>query len=708
MISQKRIAVFLLCLTLWGCSSAFKERQDRHDEPQITQSAATPTKRNYLAETLNPLLENVETEEQANVLFEVFKTYALSRFDVYPLTTFSPTDNKKDNSSVKTVFSNVEYIQRLRKIDLSKQAAIELKVRQGSILESELLSTTELNDIIESASGVSVNSQKITAIKSYFYSLMPNLQTGLDPNLVTPLEAQLILWNYIIGDNGTAKPGSLKTKQQVTVNPEPLQENYASISGWNFKKWVSNVSFGVIGSPVVEKQVEVNIEIVENVANTTFKDLKEFIANPLCKIDNWHKEFLDLLDGPGTTNRTECLTSTPLSSGAPALTYFFTSSDLVNVLTELNAYAYFDNSNPPLQALAALPSKPSTVTQVNIASLRSQALAVTTEADLARLESVVSAIPRTSTQGRAFGQQWWDDNVHHFRKGDLFFFKRGGLSGQIISQFSSWTHTALAYDLSRDESIESLPENNEGVRLKRPPRDWAPAISFSVKRIDPFVMSPEQVAVAVERAKERYADKTPYFPSLSAPVLAGAITQQYAAAVAAYVFEWFSKNQSSSMYCSKFVWKVFNDAGLDLDSNRFTYRNPIGAPVIVDPLILSALASSIINQGRNLSATPDELYYSPHLMSDMTEIAFGLENINTAIDPSVSILSLQNPVKLMPYVLETSSIQYSKTLTHMSIKTYGEVKVTAQGALDLTVSTGVDLTPGFDVERGGQLDIHFR
>lgn len=266
------------------------------------------------------------------------------------------------------------------------------------------------------------------------------------------------------------------------------------------------------------------------------------------------------------------------SGSSPTTPAYYSFEDLEQGYKDYRNNIYFDNTNPPPYAYAALPRN-------NPES------------------SIGAAKVKVKSKSSSLGFPWLDGIWY---KGDIIFQRSDGLAGRLIKYISTWTHVSLMWDETQATVLESMKAN--GVALYDATQSWNKVVAFSVKRV--MNKSYSDVKLAAERALDKY-EHTPYFPKVAVNTMS----------LTSYMNKWANKWDKDSMYCSKLVWWVFKDAyNLDLDSNRTSCGYPLAYEV------------GKIDDGRATytawtGVTPDDLYYSKYLSHDIYDSNLGLIQI---------------------------------------------------------------------------------
>jgi uncharacterized protein YycO len=249
----------------------------------------------------------------------------------------------------------------------------------------------------------------------------------------------------------------------------------------------------------------------------------------------------------------------------------------------------FDNASPPPNALAYLPGNPDQYS--NVASVGGK-ISIASGPVAFPLEKVKS----------------------NLRKGDIYFTRSATVGAAIGQYVTSWFHNGVFTDAQSGDTFES--QISGGVHRSNI-LQLDPAYSWSVKRVQERYLSPSQVDIAIERGITNYLGK-PYF----CRVLSNVIRNKFAN-------KWANKNDNESYYCSKLVWKIFNDAGVNLDSERTTAK-------VSDSYNSAKTGYGSTNQNAWIGVSGDDIYYSPFLSEDI--VLIGAENLVHPI-PGIAIQS---------------------------------------------------------------------
>jgi hypothetical protein len=652
--------VLVFSILPMGCSNLLQ--QNKHQIDVGIEEEPAPAS-NQLTQTLSPLLRSIKTQEDTKIAIGVFADYAISRLDVNEqLKTQALSIHPNQQRDYVT---NKEWILKLKALDQNVLAFMEFQARKDARLENPnkplsnyLVSLERLANIIkqESNNKLKVSAKELAEIQKELRKSMPNLTTEPSSTKLFPLEAYLVTWAYITGDNGSAPTGSIKTNSIIhKVHNNKIKPKFCGIEA-------------VIGTGIV-----IAIDLIFNDGNFV-KYVSEVILDALGIPDSYAPEN----------------SSTRIN--------YFNSHNLFSALREISPYVEFDNSNPPSEVAVFLPSKPAEDNYISVASFPTTTYPATSTEEFEGHQQVIANSAMQTDGGQSFGSQWWENNKSKFIIGDICFFRRTNSIGKMMALISSWTHTALILNPEMDLCIESLPYNNYGVRITNPSTDWAPAISFSSKRIKPTSLSREKIESAVSRSRSLYLG-TQYFPSMP--------NNNTAPEWADFVYAWADKS-TDTMYCSSFVWNTFKLEGLDLDSKRLIIREPIDnfSYKLSTDIVNSIICALTVNGFEFIGVSPDEIYYSEHLQSDMLDVSFGLENINKPM-LSMQTYTYNTLNTSLPLIIADTVIDNTKTQRGSKIESVGKVIVTNTGQLILNTTEYVELNSDFEVEYGGELDISF-
>ena len=265
---------------------------------------------------------------------------------------------------------------------------------------------------------------------------------------------------------------------------------------------------------------------------------------------------------------------------------YWNFDDLEGHFEEYRDEYTFLNENPPNEAIASLPS--------NTADRYSDGFDT----------GVIASIQARSTNSPAIKFPW-DEKKHLLMKGDIVFTRANTAFSNAAQFFTSWVHAGMVKDVQNDQSYESFYPG--GVKTYNPKSDWPEGYSWSVKRVKPTSLSRSQIEKAVDDA-EFFYDRKPYFPE-------HIVSYKNRGD---FVAEFADKNNTSSFYCTKLVWKAFEWQGIDLDSERTTAK--------VDNNFFHGYTDwGASNKWAWIGVSGDDIYYSKHLSEDIW--SYGLDNL---------------------------------------------------------------------------------
>lgn len=253
------------------------------------------------------------------------------------------------------------------------------------------------------------------------------------------------------------------------------------------------------------------------------------------------------------------------SKGGSDPTYY-TYDDLIKVAKDNQNNFYYDSSSYSRNGdVAFIPQGPNTDSGSVIAALWKKRTSV---ASLPKGYKKRKVPNNKNADLKSITVQSFDDDIiwdeypyikFNWRamwaeNGDLLFMRSNGKGdggfGYFIHKFiSSWTHVAIIVDKWNGKVIDSLPEDGVAYHY---PNDYKKILTYGTKGVW------GADATWVLRIADGYKGKK-YWPSSCAK---GGV------APVNFLFKWLNINDFDSMYCSKFVYKVFKDSNIDLNSHR--------------------------------------------------------------------------------------------------------------------------------------------
>ena len=328
-------------------------------------------------------------------------------------------------------------------------------------------------------------------------------------------------------------------------------------------------------------QTEIHsFQVIEAVADT----FKTWVADPVLKV----------LQDVECNTKGQCHTVYRPAPGYSSGDTYWNATDIKKHFADFQKEYTFDNSRPPFEALAMLPGKPSEYS--HIAGIASPA----------KLAAVTPAVDFPLSSYR-----------NSLRKGDIYFSRSATVAAEIGQYFSSWFHTGVFVDPNAPRGATFESQVGIGV-FNSNILDLGKAYSWSVKRIKSSQLSSAWAAQAVDNGIRSYNGK-PYFPRY----FSGTRLREK------FMAEWADTNYTSSYYCSKLVWRIYKDAGVDLDSERTI--------TTVNLNFREALTGAgLINKYAWIGVSGDDIYYSPHLDRDI--LLVGGENLVRALPDIIRTL----------------------------------------------------------------------
>ena len=266
---------------------------------------------------------------------------------------------------------------------------------------------------------------------------------------------------------------------------------------------------------------------------------------------------------------------------------YYEYNDFLNALKEVQDQFYYDNTSYSANGDVAYVMPPAAPgSEYFMATIKTNG-EVTIQGEVTIIQGEVRI--KTPKVSSTIG-----DNDHYIEQfslnqvkasdGDLLFVRCNGKGGSdgygyfIHKYISSFTHVAIIYNKIRNQVIESTPQY--GVALGNP-TDYKKLMTYGTKRV--------RNATYVDRIKtiaDRYKGKS-YWPKSIDRNKTGKLDA---------LREFFDINNSNSMYCSKFVYLVFRDYGINLASHRTKSW-------------LSTLSDS---SGNFVGITPDDIWGSDY------------------------------------------------------------------------------------------------
>jgi|GEM_PF-2898449 len=255
------------------------------------------------------------------------------------------------------------------------------------------------------------------------------------------------------------------------------------------------------------------------------------------------------------------------SSSSPTTPVYYTYDDFLSAAQSYQDQFYYDNSTySPNEDVASImpPSAPGS-SLIAIASRSGRRVIRVTGYTRRGTKNTPKSQKKTLTVSQVNSliktQSWPYISIDLSQMaavdGDLLFVRSNGKGnnnsgyGKYIHMFiSSWTHVAIIYDWYNGEVMESMPDAGVG---KGYPAEYNLVLAYASKS----VVGADDVD-KIKRLALKYKGRS-YWPQ--------DVDKNKKSKIQA-LKEFFDINNSSSMYCSKFVYLVFKDYGIDLASHR--------------------------------------------------------------------------------------------------------------------------------------------
>lgn len=521
------------------------------------QSAKTMT-----LEELDQKLSQVSDQQSAEEAVDAFLGYVATRFE---------ESKQSDTTELQSALSNKEFIKN--KANFSQLAEAELKTRKKpTALQSDNVSAPQSDQVVTLENALAqINKQYPTlgtklddlqAVQAGLRATMPHLAIDPESTDMSPLEANMLTWVYLTGDDGSMPAGAMGTlDREATVFSETRLQFLELII----------VVLIVVAVACGTSNLRAQIESKDLFGNTIHKDEQyEFC---------WKEK-----KGKRTVTRTRTETKR---------IHYYTYNNLEDVANELSddiEIAYGGSSS----GLARYVSN----TPISIASsggkIRLQSTAPPTYSD-----SDFIAFP-------------YNTYKNFIRKGDLIFKK--STRHDIVSKFSFLTHVAMFYDHPAGALKPRVYEAvMKGANLYSLGENWGEDLLFSLRRIGNTPAS--TVAQAVDNSLSRYRGAK-FRPDVPTNQNATPESLPFLDKIA-YYREWSDKNKSTGIYCSKLVWLTFKDvknsAGelINLDSNT-TRITGVQWPVLTFP---DKNNDGWVIANAFVGVSPDDVFESRHLDS---------------------------------------------------------------------------------------------
>ena len=521
-----------------------------------------PSAKTMTLEELDQKLSQVSDQNSAEEAIDAFLGYVATRFE-------EPT--KGNSSELQSSLSNKEFIKN--RANFAQMAEAELKTRKKTAsLQSEDSSAQPSDQVVTLENALAqINKQYPTleakaddlqAVQAGLRATMPHLAIDPESTDMSPLEANMLTWVYLTGDDGSMPAGAMGSlDREAPVFTETRVQ---------FLEFIIVVLI-VVAVACGTSNLRAQLESKDLFGNTIHKDEHyEFC---------WKEK-----KGKRTVTRTRTETKR---------IHYYTYDNLEDVADALSndvEIAYSGSSGGLARYMSNTP--------ISIASA----------GGTIRLQS--SAPPTYNNSD--FITFPYDTYKSFIRKGDLIFKK--STRHDIVSKFSFLTHVAMFYDhpigAQKPRVYEAVMK---GANLYPLGENWGEDLLFALRRIGNTPAS--TVAQAVDNSLSRYrgAKFRPDVPTNhnvapdSLPLLDKI----------SYYREWSDKNKSTGVYCSKLIWLTFkdvkNNAGewINLDSNT-TRITGLQWPALTFP---DKNNNGSVIANAFVGVSPDDVFESRHLDS---------------------------------------------------------------------------------------------
>ena len=511
-------------------------------------------------EEFDQKLSQVSDQKSAEEAVDAFLGYVATRFE---------ESKQGDASALQSSLSNKEFIKN--KARFSQLAQSELQARQkGVSLQSVETEAPTKNDQVVSSESLldQINKQYPTlgaqlgdleAVQAGLRATMPHLAVDPESTNMSPLEANMLTWVYLTGDDGGMPAGAMGSLDREAP---VFTETRVQFLGFII------IVLIVVAVACGTSNLRAQMESKDLFGNTIHKD-EEY---EFC----WKEK-----KGKRTVNRTRTETRR---------THYYTHQNLEDVANELSKDIEIAYSGSP-NGLARYIS----TTPVYIASA----------GGAARVQG--SAPPTYSNAD--FITFPYTNYRSVIRKGDLIFKK--STRRDIVSKFSFLTHVAMFYDHPVNQFPRVYEAVMKGADTYQLGENWGEDLLFSLRRIGNTPAA--TVAQAVDNSLNRYRGAK-FRPDVPTNRNADPDALPFLDKVA-YYREWSDKNKSTGIYCSKLVWLTFkdvrNNAGklIDLDSNT-TRVTGVQWPVLTFP---DKNNDGWVISNAFVGVSPDDIFESRYL-----------------------------------------------------------------------------------------------
>ena len=513
-------------------------------------------------EEFDQKLSQVSDQQSAEEAVDAFLGYVATRFE---------ESKQGDAAALQSSLSNKEFIKNKARFSQLAQSELQTRQKRASLQSEESGDSTQNDHVVSLASVLEqINKQyptlgaqigDLAAVQAGLRATMPHLAVDPESTHMSPLEANMLTWVYLTGDDGSMPAGAMGSlDREAPVFTETRVQ---------FLEFIIIVLI-VVAVACGTSNLRAQMESKDLFGNTIHKDEQyEFC---------WKEK-----KGKRTVTRTRTETRR---------THYYTHQNLEDVANELSKdieIVYSGSSSGLARYVRTTPV--SIASASGSARLQSSSSPTYSNADFI-------TFPYTNYRGV-------------IRKGDLIFKK--STRRDIVSKFSFLTHVAIFYDHPVNQFPRVYEAVMKGADTYQLGENWGEDLLFSLRRIGNAPTA--TVAQAVDNSLSRYrgAKFRPDVPTnRNADPDALPLLDKIA-----YYREWSDKNKSTGIYCSKLVWLTFkdgrNNAGklIDLDSNT-TRVTGVQWPVLTFP---DKNNDGWVISNAFVGVSPDDIFESRHLDS---------------------------------------------------------------------------------------------
>ena len=218
--SRQLIPIFMSVLLLFSCIISGCTSHSLSDPDNFKTEIPDVPISNDFTRSFNNHLKQIHDAKSANSAVNLFIDYISSRFTI-------PTCNQSLGTQS---ISLSNYL--LPHLDIQKMAEIELTARTQPDHHSsydiqshalDYVTCSQLAKLLHSQDplGPIITEQEISTLRNSIQKTLPDLSHNPDSPFMTPLEAQVVGWVFLTGDDGTIPTNSLKLHSSSTFLSRP-------------------------------------------------------------------------------------------------------------------------------------------------------------------------------------------------------------------------------------------------------------------------------------------------------------------------------------------------------------------------------------------------------------------------------------------------------------------------------------------------------